>query len=122
MKAAVNTTLAVTVDGQDFGQAMKQNLIMAGIGTAAAFGAHKIGDLHKPDASADAGRGSSGGGSSSAAAAAEPIYYAAHKALHLGLGATLSAATAAATGQDVGLGATSGGFGALVGSVMTEML
>jgi hypothetical protein len=70
------------------------------ISRTAAFGAHKIGDLQKPT-----------DGST-------PISGVVHKSLHTANGAVLGALTAAATWQDVGMGAAGG----LVGSILTDAM
>ena len=113
IKASVNATLAVTIEGRDLNEAMLQGLISAGISTASAFGAHKIGDLRKPtDGSTP------------------EISGVMHKTLHTGLGAVIgglsggiaSSLSGGTFADGLAKSAASGGFGALVGTLMTEAM
>lgn len=101
IQSAVNTALAVAMDGQDFAEALKQGIAMAGINTVASWAAGKIGDLYKFDA-------------------ADRINYATHKALHGMLGAGMGATLAAVTHTDPRIGALSGAVGAVVGEMVAE--
>lgn len=102
IQSAVNTVLSVAMDGQDFAEALKHGIAMAGINTVASYCAGKIGDLYKVDAT-------------------DRINAATHKALHLGLGAALGATTAVVTGQDVMRSALSGGVGGMLGETFAEV-
>jgi len=101
-RAAVNTTLSIAFDGVKPGEALRQGALTAAVNTVGACIANQIGDM----ASADMG--------------IEQIGAVTHKLFHTFLGAGLGAATAGITGQDIGLGASSGAVGALVGETGAE--
>ena len=101
IRASVNATLAATIDGQDFGEALKQGVAMMGVNTVASWAAGKIGDLYK-------------------IGAADRINYATHKALHGLLGGTMGAGLAAITHTDPRIGVLSGAVGSMIGEMVAE--
>ena len=101
-RAAVNTTLSIAFDGVKPGEALRQGALTAAVNTVGACIANQIGDM------------------ASSKMGVEQIGAVTHKLFHTFLGAGLGAATAGITGQDIGLGASSGAMGALVGETSAE--
>jgi len=101
-RAAVNTTLSIAFDGVKPGEALRQGALTAAVNTVGACIANQIGDM------------------ASSKMGTEQIGAVTHKIFHTFLGAGLGAATAGITGQDVGLGASSGAVGAVVGETGAE--
>lgn len=90
LRSAVNTVVSVSVDGQDFKQALLQGMASAGINTIASWGAHKIGDMGA-DSKAD-----------------DRISTEETTMMHVGLGGITGGITAAAFGKDITAGISSG--------------
>lgn len=107
LQSAVNTVLAVSIDGQDPNQALLQGATSAALNTLAAYGAGKIGDAYASD---------------------DPLSYLSHKLLHGGLGALgggLSGGIASTLcggtfEEGITRVALSGGFGSMVGETAAE--
>jgi hypothetical protein len=98
LQSAINTTLAVTIDGQKPEDAIRQGLTSAAINTLAAYAASKIGGAYF-DGKVD------------------PF---SHKLLHGLLGAASGATSSMILGGDIGRGAMSGAFGGILAETIAD--
>lgn len=98
LQSAINTTLSVAIDGQRPEDAIKQGLTSAAINTLAAYAADKIGGAYFD----------------------KDIDPFSHKLLHGVLGAASGATSAMILGGDIGRGAMSGAFGAVLAETITD--
>jgi hypothetical protein len=98
LQSAINTTLSVAIDGQRPEDAIKQGLTSAAINTLAAYAAGKIGGAYFD----------------------KDIDPFSHKLLHGVLGAASGATSAMILNGDVGRGAMSGAFGAVLAETITD--
>jgi hypothetical protein len=103
LQSAINTSMAIAIDGQKPEDAIKQGLTSAAINTLGAYAAGKIGDARSENKGV------------------ERIDAGTHKALHALLGAGGGALTGVITKQDIGRSALSGGIGAVLGEIFAEL-
>ena len=103
LQSAINTSMAIAIDGQKPEDAIKQGLTSAALNTLAAYAAGKIGDARSESKGVDR------------------IDAGTHKALHALLGAGSGVLTGVITKQDIGRSALSGGIGAVLGEIFAEL-